>query len=427
MLNKKQVVMILLFGIMVFLIPTTSAQRQDLKVTINGQSKVFNPAPFIENGRTLVPMRSFFESLGAKVNWEGDTRTAIGERNGIRIEIPIGQPYGKVNQSIYDLDVPARIIDDHTFIPLRFVGESLGEEVIWDDTTRTIRIGETANQFLSLHDITIGTKKKKVIEILGQPDRIDASKYNFEWYVYNQDYSQFVMVGIGDDEVKGVYSNSLPWQSIDEIKMGITKKQDVERLWGNPLQAILKGNTNYVIDSHGEYDVFKMHESYITVFYDVHEKDVVTAIQWIDEKSEQSLLAFYPEGNSRLKESFDRQVFDLANAIRVRKGLTPFRWDDDASLTAQKHSADMSQNDYFSHMNLKGQSPFERMTSDGIAYRLAAENIACGQTSAIFAHEAWMNSAGHRSNILGDCERLGVGVWFGGDYSLYYTQNFYTP
>lgn len=427
MLYKKRVVIMLLLGIMVFLMPTIAAQHQDLKVNINGQSKLFNPAPFIENGRTLVPMRAFFESLGAKVNWEADTRTAIGERNGIRIEIPIGQLYGKVNQSIYDLDVPARIIDDHTFIPLRFVGESLGEKVIWDDTTRTIRIGEAANQVLSWHDISIGTKKKKVIEILGQPARIDASKYNFEWYIYNQDYSQFVMVGIQDDEVKGVYSNSPAGETIDGIKIGITKKPDVERLWGNPLQAILKGNTNYIIDSHGEYDVFKIDETYVTVFYDVYEDDVVTAIQLIDEKSEQSLSAFYPESNSRLKESFERQVFDLANAIRVRKGLTPFRWDDNASFTSQKHSEDMSENHYFSHTNLKGQSPFDRMASNGIAYHLAAENIACGQTSAIFAHEGWMNSAGHRSNILGDCERLGVGVWFGGDYFIYYSQNFYTP
>ncbi|MFM1655740.1 CAP domain-containing protein [Brevibacillus sp. B_LB10_24] len=78
-------------------------------------------------------------------------------------------------------------------------------------------------------------------------------------------------------------------------------------------------------------------------------------------------------------------------------------------------------------MNPDRKSPFDRMKKDGIIYKQASENIAAGQTSAIFAHESWMNSAGHRKNILGDYSRLGVGMSFGGTYSTYYTQNFYQP
>ena len=81
---------------------------------------------------------------------------------------------------------------------------------------------------------------------------------------------------------------------------------------------------------------------------------------------------------------------------------------------------------YFGHINNENKSPFDRMKSEGINYTNAGENIAAGQNSAIYAHHAWMNSLGHRKNILGDYKYIGVGVIFGGHYNIYYTQNFYT-
>ena len=85
----------------------------------------------------------------------------------------------------------------------------------------------------------------------------------------------------------------------------------------------------------------------------------------------------------------------------------------------------MMKENYFDHTNKNNESPFDRMKKENITYSGAGENIAAGQTSAIFAHEAWMNSQGHRKNILGDYKYIGVGVSFGGYYSIYYTQNFY--
>ena len=91
-------------------------------------------------------------------------------------------------------------------------------------------------------------------------------------------------------------------------------------------------------------------------------------------------------------------------------------------------SADMAAKDFFSHVNPQGEDVGDRLKAGGISYRIAAENIAMGQTSAIFAHEDWMNSkSGHRQAILGDATHLGVGVHLGGPYHTYYTQVFYTP
>ncbi|PZE19616.1 CAP domain-containing protein [Paenibacillus xerothermodurans] len=139
------------------------------------------------------------------------------------------------------------------------------------------------------------------------------------------------------------------------------------------------------------------------------------------------MSSFYPEASSTLVSAYERQSFDLANAARAKLGMSPFAWDDRIAGTARKHSQDMAANDFFDHNNLQGASPFDRMKRDGIKIRAAAENIAAGQTSAIFAHHGWMNSEGHRKNLLSDIKRLGVGVAFGGSMSIYYTQNFYTP
>lgn len=74
-----------------------------------------------------------------------------------------------------------------------------------------------------------------------------------------------------------------------------------------------------------------------------------------------------------------------------------------------------------SHTNPDGESPFDRMTKHGLSYSSAAENIAAGYQNAIFAHEAWMNSEGHRENILSNIEAFGAGVAVSNDDSIYYT------
>ena len=101
-----------------------------------------------------------------------------------------------------------------------------------------------------------------------------------------------------------------------------------------------------------------------------------------------------------------------------------------ATLTrvAQAHSEDMARREYFSHTNPDGRSPFDRMTAAGYKYSLAAENIAAGQTTPHSVIDAWMNSPGHRANIL-NCglTEIGVGYATGGSYRHYWTQAFGTP
>ncbi|MDR6884661.1 copper amine oxidase N-terminal domain-containing protein [Bacillus sp. 3255] len=90
-----------------------------------------NAQPIVKDGRTLVPFRKLFETLGFTVQWveHGDVRKAIGTKNGLSIELTIDSKNASVNGSNVALDVPAQIIDGSTMVPLRFVSENSGYQV----------------------------------------------------------------------------------------------------------------------------------------------------------------------------------------------------------------------------------------------------------------------------------------------------------
>ena len=107
------------------------------------------------------------------------------------------------------------------------------------------------------------------------------------------------------------------------------------------------------------------------------------------------------------------QVLALVNQERAAAGCGPLVADSRLAAVAAAHSADMRDQGFFDHTNLAGLSPFDRAEAAGVPAR--AENIARGQGDAAAVMSAWMDSAGHRSNIL-DCglTRLGVGIADGG-------------
>jgi uncharacterized YkwD family protein len=126
-------------------------------------------------------------------------------------------------------------------------------------------------------------------------------------------------------------------------------------------------------------------------------------------------------------EAWEHKVLELTNAEREKNGLDPLVWNESLAELARAHSQDMVDRGFFSHNNPDGASPFDRMKAAGINYISAAENIAAGQASPEAVIESWMNSEGHRENILNPkLKELGVGLARGGQYGIYWTQNFAT-
>lgn len=118
----------------------------------------------------------------------------------------------------------------------------------------------------------------------------------------------------------------------------------------------------------------------------------------------------------------EQAVLDLTNAERTKAGLKPLQIDAALQRSAKQKSADMAKNRYFSHTSPTYGSPFDQMKSNGVTYRSAAENIAMGQRSAQEVVTAWMNSAGHRQNILtASFTHIGIGYDANGHY---WTQQF---
>ncbi|MDV6377116.1 CAP domain-containing protein [Sporosarcina sp. GW1-11] len=120
--------------------------------------------------------------------------------------------------------------------------------------------------------------------------------------------------------------------------------------------------------------------------------------------------------------AIEQAVLDLTNAERAKAGLKPLQIDAALQKSAKQKSADMAMNRYFSHTSPTYGSPFDQMKSNGVTYRQAAENIAMGQRSAQEVVTAWMNSAGHRQNILTPgFTHIGIGYDANGHY---WTQQF---
>ncbi|MFF2289394.1 CAP domain-containing protein [Peribacillus butanolivorans] len=284
-----------------------------------------------------------------------------------------------------------------------------------------------AEASFSVHNIEIGDTKAAVEKLAGEAKRQTRNEYGVDWFAYHENYQNFFMVAYDtDDKVVGLYTNQDLISSKQGIKRGTPKETVTEKL-GDPITKLLKGNVYYQIRSDGEYDMFEMDKSYVTIFYDKHEKNTVTSIQIIDAKLEKQKSAYFAEASPELKNGFEYQLFDLTNASRVNHDLSVLSWDKQVKVTAQDHSADMAVNQYFNHTNLEGESPFDRMEDDKITFRMAGENLAAGQNSSIFAHEGLMNSIGHRENKLQkDFESLGVGVAFEDNAKPYYTENYLT-
>ena len=115
--------------------------------------------------------------------------------------------------------------------------------------------------------------------------------------------------------------------------------------------------------------------------------------------------------------SYEKEVVRLVNEIRVQKGLKELTYNWELSRVARYKSQDMKDNRYFSHTSPVYGTPFQMMKSFGITYRSAGENIARGQTSSQAVVNAWMNSSGHRANILSTSfTQIGVGYVADGNY-----------
>lgn len=126
-----------------FKIPDSFADKKTTRpvtVYLNGVELYFDSEPLIKNQKAMVPLRKIFEALGTSVDWDAATRTVTAVSNDRRISLTIGSDAAAVNEEVLHLDAAPFIQNDLTFVPLRFVSESLGADVKWDSALRRVII-----------------------------------------------------------------------------------------------------------------------------------------------------------------------------------------------------------------------------------------------------------------------------------------------
>ncbi len=122
--------------------------------------------------------------------------------------------------------------------------------------------------------------------------------------------------------------------------------------------------------------------------------------------------------------SDEKEVFDLINKQRTNNGLAALKNDSEVQRVARIKAQDMVDNNYFSHTSPTYGSPFDMLKSFKISYKTAGENIA-GNSSNSSAVTAWMNSSGHKANILNsNFNYTGIGVVSSPKYGKMYVQLF---
>jgi hypothetical protein len=216
---QKRICILMTVMLAVAAVSTAALAHQDIRIRLNGGLVEMDAKPFIENGRVLVPLRGVFEKLGAVVEWFEEEQAVVVSVADLTIRLIIGQHSAEVVKvggaepvtETVQLDVPARIVEGRTFIPVRFVAEALGAEVTWDDAHRTVVIETGGKQSLAYERIT--------------PQDIQDSQDLISWYhanrktkgvhFKNHDGAAYILAAAGEKptggygiDIEGVYLES---------------------------------------------------------------------------------------------------------------------------------------------------------------------------------------------------------------------------
>ena len=146
----KKVKSILFSLILLIFISSNVIAAKSPEIQYNGKIVKSDVAPFIRDNRTLVPIRFISETLGYEVSWDNNERLVSVKGKDTQIELKIDSKKAKVKGSDVELDAPALIKDNRTFVPLRFVAENLNAEVKWDKENFKVIINDTTKTSLNL-------------------------------------------------------------------------------------------------------------------------------------------------------------------------------------------------------------------------------------------------------------------------------------
>ncbi len=305
--------------------------------------------------------------------------------------------FRKVDSPVYEISVDEELINTPTAAPIKDIPMVFSEDALYFRDT----------------PIFLGDSSKQVIEALGIPSRIDATKDGFDYYIYNNDYSRMAFIAVKENKVVGFYTDSRDFSFL-HIRFGDDIAKINRALGQNYSEAaVLTYETDNFI---------------IKILMDELEAHTVTGIYVLSK----DIASVSEEKNIQYTDTVISNIeqisYDLINSIRKRHELPPLSWSSSAAIAARKHSIAMADKGFFSHIDPELRTPEGRLLAEGIGYRVCSENIIGGYGDAILTSHALYNSNRQRRNILSKEYRY-VGVGFAYDeksiYHSYYTQVLY--
>ena len=156
-----------------------AASAASIRVLLNAKELSFDAAPYIADGRVLVPMRGILDPLGYTIHWQEHTQTVLAISKDTTISLPIHSKTAIVNGKQVPLDVPAEIKNGRTFVPLRFLSENSGAEVTWNAKNQTVSI-RSAVQEKSPQDsaVMIQTNRMQGSGVVLSPNGLIVTNYH---------------------------------------------------------------------------------------------------------------------------------------------------------------------------------------------------------------------------------------------------------
>lgn len=282
----------------------------------------------------------------------------------------------------------------------------------------------------------IGKESSSFIKDFGKPDRFEPSAFGYEWWVYNNNPSTYMMVGVTDGIVTQVYIAGKDL-NIAPFKIGETL-DDIYRSTILESEVSVNIDDNVYMFSISDRDMtsrllVQFSDVYAQLYLD-EENESLQAVRFTDGKTlvlhqpyEMSfvgkLIQNTPPSSylqSKINRANEQTVYDIVNLFREQYELPILQNDTTLSQLASSHSEDMMLENFLSHDSPKYGSLKERLKSEDVSYNAAAENIASAYYDGIEAAHGWLNSKDHRSVMLEEkFTKVGTGVFLN-----YYTQIF---
>lgn len=285
----------------------------------------------------------------------------------------------------------------------------------------------------------IGQSEKQIKAKFGKPARIEPSAYGYHWWVYNKNGKRYIQAGVENGKVVSLFvaGNQLKTGS---FTLGEKTKKALKGIPINKNVSLQVDGNSYQFEltaqELNDRPLVRVGNAWAILYFDHFVKKLV-GIRYLDGKTLVKLRPYSVSYRGQLispkklnhsewkkvEGGEDKTILDITNLFRKQYQLGSLRWSEQPAKTAFSHSKDMAVNHYFSHTSPTAGGLAKRLHHAGIHYWQAGENIAAHYPDAVSAMYGWLNSKGHRENLLHKAYTgLGVGV-----YEKYYTQDFIKP